>query len=309
MRLTGVFRNDPIDIFLILTIPLQVMSFVALAYWYHSMDWVWLIFAPILMFLFSVQNAGANHNHYHTPIFNYRFLNTLARLGFSLTGSPKTPFNIRHGIHHATQRSFNDVSLRQMLGIKTNPFSQLVDFALYVTEATGLKYIVLLVLLRYWSVERVATLAAPNEMETATKLFQRLKSSDMLKKAYADIAVWLGFRVTLCILDWRFFFVFFIPVTYIITKIRDADNYFQHWGALDPFDEMRDSVSAYGFFWNLLTFNLGYHQEHHVKPGLHWRKLPEITKTLPSDRRFVAGSQYSNGPWSTMRVWGRARRA
>jgi len=307
MSLPRIFRNGPIDLVLILTIPLQVASFVAFAYWYHLMNWPYLIFVSILMFLFSLQNAGANHNHYHTPIFNYGFLNTLARLGFSLTGSPKTPFNIRHGIHHATQRSFNDIPLRQMLGIKS-PFSQLVDFALYVAEAIGLKYIVFLVLLRYWPEERVARLAAPSEMETATKLFQRLKSPDLLQKAYADIAVWLGFRGVLCIIDWKFFFFFFVPVTYVITKIRDADNYFQHWGAVDPFDKLRDSVSAYGLFWNLLTFNLGYHQEHHIEPGTHWKKLPEITKKLPCDRRFVAGSQYSNGPWSLMRGAGRTRR-
>lgn len=300
MRASKLFRNGSIDSILVLTIPLQVASFIAFAYWYHSMNWVWLILVSILLFLFSVQNAGANHNHYHAPIFNSKVLNAIARLGFSLTGSPKTPFNIRHGLHHATQRSFNDVPLRYMLGIKKNVFAQFIDFALYVTEAVGLKYIVLLILLKYWPAERVAKLAAPNEIETATKLFQRLKSPGVLKKAYADIAVWLAFRAVLCSLDWKFFFLFFIPVTYVVTKIRDADNYFQHWSAVDPFDDLRDSVSAYGFIWNLLTFNLGYHQEHHIEPGAHWRKLPEITKKLPSDRRFVMGSQYSNCPWDSI---------
>lgn len=303
MKKSNLFRNGAIDLWLLSVIPLQVASFLAFAYWYHAMTLPWLILTAVLLFLFSVQNAGANHNHYHTPIFNIEWLNTLARLGFTLTGSPKTPFNIRHGLHHSTHRSYNETSFRAMIGIKPNPVVQIADFLLFVTEAVGLKYIVLLTLLKIWPVERVARIAAPTELETATKLFERLKSPRLLKKTYLDLTVWLVFRALLIAIDWKFFFLFFIPVSYVVTKIRDADNYFQHWGATDPFDDLRDSVSAYGRIWNLLTFNLGYHQEHHLEPATHWTKLPEVTKKLPTDRRFVKGSQYSNCPLWSLETW------
>jgi hypothetical protein len=32
--------------------------------------------------------------------------------------------------------------------------------------------------------------------------------------------------------------------------------------------------------YNILTGNLGYHTAHHVKPKLHWSKLPEFHATI-----------------------------
>jgi len=39
---------------------------------------------------------------------------------------------------------------------------------------------------------------------------------------------------------------------------------------------MTDSVSHYGRFYNLVTFNDGYHQEHHLSPATHWSQMPAI---------------------------------
>jgi fatty acid desaturase len=34
------------------------------------------------------------------------------------------------------------------------------------------------------------------------------------------------------------------------------------------------TVSHYGWLYNFLLFNDGYHVEHHARPGVHWRELP-----------------------------------
>jgi fatty acid desaturase len=75
-----------------------------------------------------------------------------------------------------------------------------------------------------------------------------------------------------------------------------GEDYLHHWGASDFRDSRRDAVSCYGILYNWLTFNLGYHQEHHLRPGVHWRKLPAMTAELPSDRRIVPFTHYLNLP-------------
>jgi hypothetical protein len=39
------------------------------------------------------------------------------------------------------------------------------------------------------------------------------------------------------------------------------------------YEHARGTVSHYGWLYNLLFFNDGYHIEHHERPGIHWREL------------------------------------
>jgi hypothetical protein len=39
-------------------------------------------------------------------------------------------------------------------------------------------------------------------------------------------------------------------------------------------EHSRGTMSHYGFLYNLLFFNDGYHVEHHARPGAHWTELP-----------------------------------
>jgi hypothetical protein len=40
------------------------------------------------------------------------------------------------------------------------------------------------------------------------------------------------------------------------------------------FEHARGTTSHYGWLYNLLFFNDGYHVEHHRRPGVHWTRLP-----------------------------------
>ena len=55
----------------------------------------------------------------------------------------------------------------------------------------------------------------------------------------------------------------------------NVQNYYRHYGA-NPKSRSADAVSHYGQLYNVLTFNDGFHQEHHLNPGAHWSKLPAV---------------------------------
>ncbi|PVX70890.1 fatty acid desaturase [Paraburkholderia unamae] len=291
-----ILRNSRADLLCVCVIPFQISFYVILAFEFYRLSWpILLLLIPILNAL-SLQNSGANHNHYHTPFFHARWLNALVRMGFSTTGAPKTPYNIGHGLHHAADESWNDRSILEMLGLKRKLHTQFLSLVLFFPESFGIKYVIFLVLLKRWDPARLAVLVSPKEPELAERVLTRLRQPNVLAAAKLDLAAWLTFRLVLLAIDWRFFVFYFIPVTYLNDTLRQAENFFQHWGASDPNDRARDAVSCYGRLYNFLTFNLGYHQEHHFRPGAHWRELPRIASQLPTDRRIVAFSHYTNVP-------------
>jgi fatty acid desaturase len=314
----GLLRYSGWDLLCVATVPLHCAILVALAWYFRGLTWPWLVAAALLLFLISIQNTGANHNHYHTPIFRSERLNRLLTVAFAMaSGSAKEPFNIAHGVHHDVSGSFNHWRVRDVVGLSAPLARQLKELALYAVN-----FVVPIEVLKDWrylekgAVDEPPDAPRPKEAEEALARAQSHGTRQDLirevsakvdwimfrdpesRRAYlAEIVAIYTFRWALCAIDWRFALAFLLPVSFVVGKVRALDNYVQHWGATDPEDPKRDSVSCYGLFYNCVTFNLGYHQEHHLRRGVHWLKLPRTRGELSeTGRRTVPFMHYVNVP-------------
>ena len=54
------------------------------------------------------------------------------------------------------------------------------------------------------------------------------------------------------------------------------------------YEHIRGTVSHYGWFYNLLFFNDGYHVEHHAHPGMNWREICREKDVEATSSRFPA---------------------
>lgn len=72
---------------------------------------------------------------------------------------------------------------------------------------------------------------------------------------------------TLAIFETRFFLWVYLPAYFAGLGLCAMQGYWEH--------AKGHPTSHYGWVYNFLCFNDGYHAEHHAYPGLHWTKLPE----------------------------------
>jgi fatty acid desaturase len=89
-------------------------------------------------------------------------------------------------------------------------------------------------------------------------------------------ALVIAFFLFLLATSWRGFVVFYLPGWYLGWSLSCLENYYEHLGGI-PGDRAANAVSSYSRAYNLLSFNNGYHQEHHYRPQIHWTRMPEVT--------------------------------
>ncbi|WP_232326281.1 fatty acid desaturase family protein [Xenorhabdus hominickii] len=111
--------------------------------------------------------------------------------------------------------------------------------------------------------------------------FEKLVSKNEInkKKEFAQlrldrITMFIGL-VILFSISWQWTLLCYLPSLLFAFILVNLQNYYEHHGA-NPESKFTNSVSHYGKLYNLLTFNDGYHQEHHISGGTHWSLLPKL---------------------------------
>jgi fatty acid desaturase len=102
------------------------------------------------------------------------------------------------------------------------------------------------------------------------------KAQELRQIQIDRVAHFTGVCVLVAI-SWKWVLLCYLPAFYLALALVNVQNYYEHYGAL-PEDRYADSVSYYGRLYNVLAFNDGYHQEHHLRPQLHWSHMPDVRR-------------------------------
>lgn len=239
---------------------------------FDSLSWAALAgLAAVKVFLNCTNYQCVAHHFIHNPFFRaaaanrvFAVLNTLA------LGIPQSLYKVHHLNHH---RYGSDP------GGAAKDFSSIYRFSRRQPRAESL--------LSY-------AFVGPARADLRG-LWEGARRMKLRGQVVAETAALALFWLALCGLNFWFFVVFYLPVWYLGQVAAHAENYQEHYLAR-PGSRLTDSVSCYNRFYNLLWFNNGYHQEHHLRPRVHWTKIKAVrAEMLPeSERRVVAFAHWFN---------------
>jgi len=269
------FAHSRWDALLVLVSVLQVALTVWTVWAFPALHWsVLLGLGAALVFLACTNYQCVAHNHIHNPFFRARPLNAAFSAFNSLgLGIPATLYRFHHLNHH----QFNNDAIDPATGVTEDRSS---------TWRHG----------RGGREEGIVPYAVLGIVRTDLGwLHAQARGKGLGVQVWSEAATLLLFAGALTAVNWRGAVAFYLPAWFLGQVTAFAENYLEHHGAV-PGNRHRDSVSSYGGLYNLIWFNNGYHQEHHLRPQVHWIGIRAVrTEMLPdAERKVVRGAHWFN---------------
>lgn len=219
-----------------------------------------------------------SHLFTHTPWFNSARFNRLVSMFNSINiGQSVQAYQLTHVRNHHrynndrkgldgktkdASSTFRDSSGDEHLSVFRYAVFGAIESLLSISRA-------LLSITRLWRVgaqeQELLGLAAKTPIRRAQELRQI---------QFDRMAHFMAIGLFLAI-SWKWFLLCYLPAFFLSLVLVNVQNYYEHYGAL-PENTYANSVSYYGRIYNMLTFNDGYHQEHHLRPLAHWTQMPRI---------------------------------
>lgn len=219
-----------------------------------------LLFAPLCLFLFWYNGLVSSHNFVHTPWFKAEWLNRIYMALNSLNiGLPQSYYRHEHLIHH---RYVND---RRAADGQTQDPTSLFAHGKNGQPEPLISYCLL-------------GLFRANLPES----FRTIKRKGEAVQLYFELITCLLGCGCYLVLSWQYFLFLFIPIFYLGWVLEHLENYYEHFGGI-PENRFANSTSYYGQLYNALFCNEGYHQEHHLRPGVHWTKRSQTRRELQAE--------------------------
>ena len=237
----------------------------------HRADWRTLGFVVVTLFLLGgawsgwLRNAAVvmascffafvcciiAHNHMHRPVFHGRFWNGLFQIVLMFgAGQPPTGIitahNERHHVQPDSEQDFVRTSLVRsrwnVVNLLTFPF---VSIAAMIREK-------------------------PNDLAR-----WKLSRPHLYRQALLERSVFYAVLTALLVSDWRATLIFLVVPWLCAQLALVGVNLLQHQDC-DTESEYDHSRNVTGALINWFLLNNGYHTAHHLRPSLHWSRLPDF---------------------------------
>ena len=297
----GVLRNSPVDLVGLTWSALCVVWMYGSALLYPRMGLLGCVSALGVQLILLSISIMTEHHATHTPIFFQPVLNRACQFLFSVAhGRPSSAYSRGHLFHHQETISYSSFPRHESLPIWS--LKSLVRSVLraYLNSFRVVELGLVIKALRHSLPARERARPFAHFGDYLGALLERLllvvgKHRRLGRRILTEALVVCASRVALCALNYKFFFLVWVPLDFLDGLVASYTEFCTHYGA--PADSRgRDAVSSYGRFFNLVWLNLGYHQEHHFRPGTHWSRLPEVREALPpeNERRVVPRSIWTN---------------
>jgi fatty acid desaturase len=112
-----------------------------------------------------------------------------------------------------------------------------------------------------------------------------------------EVGVLAAMWTAMALLNWKFFVFYYLTSYYLGWVLSYAEGYLEHFGC-KPGNQYANSVSSYNWLYNLLSFNNGYHQEHHWDPKWHWTRMRDLHRQIEPQLKSN-GTRVLKGPHIT----------
>jgi fatty acid desaturase len=282
---TTFWKASPLDAIMLALSLGQLATTIALDLnWHEFSVGAWAANFAFLTFMMTYNIIIISHLFTHTPWFASPLLNGLASLINSANiGQSVQAYQLTHVRNHHRYNNdrkgengrTEDLSSTFQDG-HDNEHDSLPHYAFFgalmkiVSEAR-----IMLSITRLWRVGE-----HESELLSLAAKAPGMRAKE-LRQIQLDRVAQFGWLCLLVALSWKWVLFCYLPAYYLALSLVNIQNYYEHFGAL-PEDRKANSVSYYGQFYNLLTFNDGYHQEHHLFPGQHWTRMHEVR--CPQDK-------------------------
>lgn len=194
--------------------------------------------------------AAWNHHHQHTPFFRSRICNRMIEIVFGLqTGAVANVWVLHHNLGHHD----NYMDQQKDESAWRAPDGRVMSNNEYTFKLAMTGY--------YCALKNSA--AHPQIRQTFIAM-------TVLHVAIVAALVWVN--------PFNAVAIFVVPM--LISFVMTCRHTYDHHAGCSEEDEYAASNNITHRWYNILTGNLGYHTAHHLRPGLHWSKLPAFHASI-----------------------------